>query len=35
MWKGGKVMWDAKNLKADDDSLAKIVKPEYRAGYEV
>jgi predicted dehydrogenase len=35
MWKGGKIVWDAKNLKGDDASLANIVKPEYRSGYEV
>jgi predicted dehydrogenase len=34
-WKGGKVTWDAKTLTADDPSLASIVKPTYRAGYEV
>jgi predicted dehydrogenase len=35
LWKGGKVVWDAENLKADDPSLASLIKPQYRAGYEV
>ncbi len=29
------VKWDAKNLKPDDPALEKIVRPEYREGYEV
>jgi predicted dehydrogenase len=35
VWKGGKVKWDAKTLTPDDPSLMKIVKPDYRDGYEV
>jgi predicted dehydrogenase len=35
LWKGGKVVWDAENLKADDDSLASVIKPTYRDGYSV
>jgi predicted dehydrogenase len=35
VWKGGTVKWDAKTLTADDPSLASIIKPTYRSGYEV
>ncbi|HYO24832.1 MAG TPA: Gfo/Idh/MocA family oxidoreductase [Lacipirellulaceae bacterium] len=35
VWKGGRVEWNAETLTADDPSLAKVVKPEYRDGYEV
>jgi predicted dehydrogenase len=35
VWKGGKVKWDAKTLTPDDPELAKIVKNEYRDGYEL
>lgn len=33
VWKGGRVEWDAKNMKPDDPALEKIVKREYRDGY--
>jgi hypothetical protein len=34
VWKGGRVEWDAKNLvPLNDDSLMKIVKPDYQNGY--
>ena len=36
VYKGGRVDWDPKNLKPlNDPSLAKIVRTEYRDGYEV
>jgi predicted dehydrogenase len=35
LWKGGKVQWDADKLLPDDASLLKMVRPEYRSGYEV
>ena len=35
VWKGGRVEWDAKTLTPNDASLAEIVHPEYRDGYEV
>jgi predicted dehydrogenase len=36
VWKRGRVDWDPKNLKPlNDSALEKIVKPEYREGYEV
>jgi predicted dehydrogenase len=36
VWKRGRVEWDPVNLKPlNDPSLARIVKPEYRDGYEV
>ena len=36
VWKRGRVEWDPVNLKPlNDPSLAKIVHPEYRDGYEV
>ena len=35
VWKEGPVKWGGTNLKPDDPSLMKIVKPEYREGYEV
>jgi len=36
VFKRGKVEWDPVNLKPlNDSSLEKIVKPEYRDGYEV
>ncbi|MCC6492982.1 MAG: Gfo/Idh/MocA family oxidoreductase [Pirellulales bacterium] len=35
VWKEGPVKWDAKTLTPDDPSLMKIVKPEYRSGYEL
>jgi hypothetical protein len=34
VWKGGRVEWDAENLRAKDDpQLDKIVRTEYRSGY--
>ena len=35
VWKPGKVTWDAKTLTPSDPSLVKIVKPEFRYGYEL
>jgi predicted dehydrogenase len=35
IWKGGRVEWNAETLTPDDPALAKIVRPEYRPGYEV
>jgi predicted dehydrogenase len=35
VWKGGRVEWDAETLTPSDLSLQKIVRTEYRAGYEV
>lgn len=36
VWKGGRVEWDAENLvPTNDESLMKIVKPEYHNGYEL
>jgi len=36
VWKGGRVEWDAeKLLPTNDESLMKIVKPEYQNGYEL
>ncbi len=35
LWKGAAVDWDAKTLTPSDPSLASVVKPEYRDGYEV
>jgi predicted dehydrogenase len=35
VWNGGRVEWDAQNLKPSDESLMAIVKPTYREGYEV
>ncbi|NOY40969.1 MAG: Gfo/Idh/MocA family oxidoreductase [Planctomycetes bacterium] len=35
VYKGGRVEWDAKNLKADDPDLQRIVKPVIPDGYEV
>jgi hypothetical protein len=36
VWKRGRVEWDPVNLKPlNDPSLARIVRSEYRAGYEV
>lgn len=36
VWKGSRVEWDAKNLvPLNDESLMKIVKPDYQNGYEL
>ncbi len=36
VWKGAKVEWDAENLvPLNDESLTKIVKPDYQNGYEL
>ncbi len=36
VWKGAKVEWDAKNMiPIGDDSLMKMVKPDYQNGYEL
>lgn len=35
VWKPGKVAWDAKALTTPDPELMKIVKTEYRYGYEL
>jgi hypothetical protein len=36
IWKRGRVEWDPVNLKPlNDPSLEKIVRTEYRSGYEV
>ncbi len=36
VWKGGRVEWDAENLvPLNDESLMKIVKPDYQNGYEL
>lgn len=35
LWKGGRVEWDAKTLTPSDPSLKKIVRVDYREGYEV
>ncbi|MAT72961.1 MAG: dehydrogenase [Planctomycetaceae bacterium] len=35
VWQPGKVEWDAATITPGDSSLMKIVKPEYRWGYEL
>ena len=35
LWKGGRVEWNAETLTPDDPALNKLVRPEYRDGYEV
>jgi predicted dehydrogenase len=35
VWKQGKVEWDAKTMTPNDPALAKIVRREYRYGYEL
>lgn len=36
VWKGDRVEWDAKNMvPLNDESLMKVVKPEYENGYEL
>jgi len=33
VWTGGKLEWDAKNMKASVSGLEKLIKPEYQHGY--
>jgi len=35
VWKQGRVEWDAKTMTPSDPALAKIVRREYRYGYEI
>jgi hypothetical protein len=35
VWTGGKLEWDAKNMKASVQGLEKLIKPEYHHGYSV
>jgi hypothetical protein len=33
VWNGGRVEWDAKNMKASVPGLEQLIKPEYHNGY--